>query len=170
MGRPDEIAELAADEGGGALRMLGGEQGVPDPALRLVLDHHQPQAFDIAHLSRHVNRRTHRCIQASRRGPLRMGTRRGQRELSRGLQHLERRQAPGELRRSAGIDEPELRADFAPEGGAALARTLCHNVTETRLSLGRTQCLEDLALEPHTVDYTRTGVLCSASLVGTGQG
>ena len=40
---------------------------------------------------------------------------------------------------------------------------------KTRLGLGRTQCLEDLALEPHTVDYTRTGVLCSASLVGTGQ-
>ena len=99
-----------------------------------------------------------------------MGTRRGQRELSRALQHLERRQAPGELRRPAGIDEPELCADFTPEGGAALARTVCHNVTETRLGLGRTQCLEDLALEPHAVDYTRAGFLCPASLVGTGQG
>ena len=37
--RVDEIAYLAADEGGGA-RMLGGEQRVPDPALRLVLDHY----------------------------------------------------------------------------------------------------------------------------------
>ena len=92
-----------------------------------------------------------------------MGTRRGQRELSRALQYLQRRQATGELRRPAGIDEPELRAHFAPEGGAALARTLCHNVTETRLGLWRTQCLEDLALEPHAVDYTRTGVLCPAS-------
>ena len=64
---------------------------------------------------------------------------------------------------------PELCADFTPEGGAALARTVCHNVTETRLGLGRTQCVEDLALEPHAVDYTRAGFLCPASLVGTGQ-
>ena len=62
MGRVDEIAQLAADEGGGALGMLGGEQGVPDPALRLVLDHHQPQALDIAHLGRHIDRCRHRCI------------------------------------------------------------------------------------------------------------
>ena len=44
-------------------------------------------------------------------------------------------------------DPRALRAHFAPEGGAALARTLCHNVTETRLGLWRAQCLEDLALE-----------------------
>ena len=95
---------------------------------------------------------------------------RGQRrELSRALQHLERRQAPGELRRPAGIDEPELRADFAPQRGAAFAPTLCHNVTEMHLALGRTQCPENLAREPHAVNYTRAGFLCSASLVGTGQ-
>jgi len=78
------------------------------------------------------------------------------------------RSSPSNAHRPAGIDEPELRADFAPEGGAALARTLCHNVTETRLSLGRAQCLENLALEPHAMDYTRAAFLCSASLVGTG--
>ena len=38
------------------------------------------------------------------------------------------------------------------------------------MGLGRTQCLEDLTLEPHAVEYTRAGSLCSASLVGTGQG
>ena len=169
MVRADEIAQLAADEGGGALGMLAGEQRVPYPALRLVLDHHQPQAFDVAHLGRHIDGGGHRCIEASGRGPLRMGTRRGQRNRALRLQHRERLQAPGELSRPTGVDEAELRADFTPESGTALKHTLCHNGLEARLGLGRAQCLEDLALEPHAVDYTRAGFLCPASLVGTGQ-
>ena len=163
MGRADEIAQLAADESRGALWMLLSEQRVPYPALRLVLDHYQPQAFDIAHLGRHLDRRRHRCIQAAGRGPLRMGTRRGQRELARGLQHLERLQASGELGSPAGIDEAELRADLAGEGGAALERTVCHNGFESRLGFGRAQCVEDLALEPHGAGLHASGL----SLSGT---
>ena len=170
MGRLDEVAELAADEGGGALGMLLGEQRVPYPTLRLIFDHHQPQPFDIAHPGRHLDRRGHRRIQATGRGPMGMGAGCGQRNRSLRLQHHERLQAPGELRRPTGIDEAELCADLAPEGGAALARTLCHNGLEACLGLGRTQCLEDLTLEPHAVEYTRAGSLCPASLVGTGQG
>ena len=98
-----------------------------------------------------------------------MGARLGKRDLSRRLQYRERLQAPRELRRPAGIDEPELCADFAPEGGAAVKRTPCHNVLKACLGPGRTQCLEYLALEPHVVDCTRPGFLCSASHMGTGQ-
>ena len=67
-----------------------------------------------------------------------MGAGLGERDLSRRLQHRECLQAPCELRRPAGIDEPEPRADLAPEGGAAVKRTLCHNVLEARLRLGLT--------------------------------
>ena len=162
MGRPDEIAQLAADEGGGALWMLLGEQRVPYPALRLVFNHHQPQPFDIAHLGRHLDGGGHRRIQAPGRGPMTMEAGRRQRNPSLHLQYRERLQAPGELRRPAGIDEVELRADLAPEGGAALTRTLCHNAPETRLGLGRTKRLENLALEPHAMEYTRPGALCPA--------
>ena len=154
MGRPDEIAELATDEGGGAVRMLVGEQCVPYPALCLVLDHHQPQPFDIAHRTRHADGRGHRCLQAARRGSMAVGTRRRQSNLSLGLQHRERLQAPCELRGPAGIDESELRADFTPQSGTALERTVCHNGLEACLGLGRTKRLENLALEPHAVDYT----------------
>ena len=98
-----------------------------------------------------------------------MGAGLGKRDLSRRLQHRERLQTPGELSRPTCIDEPEMRADLAPEGSAALKRTPCHNVLKASLELRRTQCLEDLALEPHVADYTRPGFLCPASLVGTGQ-
>ena len=97
----------------------------------------------------------------------------GQRNPSFRLQRLERLQARGKLRRPTGIDERRLRAR-GRRGSRShpvppLARTLCRNVTETRLGLGRTQGLEDLPPGPHAVDYTRAGFLCSASLVGTGQ-
>ena len=105
----------------------------------------------------------------SRRGPLTMGTGRRQRNPSFRLQHLERLQAPGDLCRPAGIDETELRADFACEGGAALARTPCHNGLKARLGLGCAQCLENLALRRMVADYTPARSLCSARDVGTGQ-
>ena len=168
--RVDEIAHLAADEGSGAMRVLGGEQRVPHPTLRLVLDHHQPSPFDIAHLGRHLGGRGHGRIQAAWRGSVSMMTGLRERHLSRRLQHRQRLHTPGELRSSAGIDEPELRADFAPHASTAVKRTLCQNVLEARSRLRPTQCLEDLALAPHVVDYTRSNFLCSASLMGAGQG
>ena len=168
---PDPVPErarrfLAALD---TLGMLGGEQGVSYPALRLVLDHHQPQALDIAHLDRHIDRRRHGRIEAPGRGALRMGTSHRQRNPSLRLQHRERLQAPGELRGPTGIDEAEPRADFAPQRGAALARALCHKGLKARSGFRCAQCPENLALEPHGVDYTRASFLCSASLVGTGQ-
>ena len=166
MGRADEVADLAADEGGGALRMLGGEQGVPDPPLRLVLDHHQPQAFNIAHLGRHVDRGGHGRIEASGRRPMTMGAGCGQRNLLLRVQHLERFQAPGELCAPAGIDEAELRADLAPKRGTALPRTLCHNGLEARSGLGRTQRLENLALEAHAVGLHTSGRSLSSTRCG----
>ena len=44
------------------MRMLGGDQRVPHPALRLIFDYHQPQPFDIAHLGRHPDGYEHRRI------------------------------------------------------------------------------------------------------------
>ena len=151
------------------MRMLCGEQRVPHPTLLLIFDHQQPQSFDIMHLGRHLDGRGHRRIKAAWRGPMTMGAELGKRDLSRRLQHRERLQTPCELRPPAGIDKAELRAHLAPKGSAALKRTPCHNVLEASLELRRTQCLEDLALEPHVADYTPPGFLCSASLVGTGQ-
>ena len=75
-----------------------------------------------------------------------MGAGLGERDLSRRLQHRKRLEAPGELSRPTRIDEPELRADLAPGGGAAIERTLCHNVCEACLGLRGTQCVEDPAL------------------------
>ena len=95
-----------------------------------------------------------------------MGTRRGQRNRALRLQHLERLQAPGELGSPAGIDEAELRADLAPQRGAALACTVCHNVTETRLGLGRTKGLENLTLGPHGRELHTSGHPLSSTRCG----
>ena len=51
----------------------------------------------------------------------------GQPNPSLRFQHRKRLQTPGELRSPAGIEKAELRTDLAPEGSAALERTLCHN-------------------------------------------
>ena len=166
MGRAHEIAELAADEGGGALRMLAGEQGVPYPTPCLVLDQHQPQALDIAHLGRHIDRGRHRGGEAARRGPMLMGAGRGQRNPSLPLQHRECLQAPGELRRPTGIDEAELRADLAPQRSAALARTVCHNGRKACPGLGRTQGVENLALGPHGAGLHTSGPLLFSTRCG----
>ena len=166
MVRADEIAELAADESRGALWMLLSEQRVPYPALRLVLDHHQPQAFDIAHLGRHLDRGRHRRIETAGRGPLRMGAGGRQRNLLLRLQHIERLQASGELGSPAGIDEAELRADLAGEGDAALERTVCHNGRKARLGLGRTKRVENLALEPHGRRLHTSGLPLSSLTCG----
>ena len=100
---------------------------------------------------------------------MRMGAGLRERDLSRCLQHRERLQAPGELGAPAGIDKSELRANLPSKRHAAGKRALCHNVLEAHSGLRRTQGLEDLALEPHVVDYTRPSFLCPASLMGTGQ-
>ena len=95
-----------------------------------------------------------------------MGAGRGQRNRALRLQHLERLQAPGELSRPTGIDEAELRADLAPQRGAALACTVCHNVTETRLGLGRTKGLENLTLGPHGRELHTSGHPLSSTRCG----
>ncbi len=68
----------------------------------------------------------------------------------------------------AGIDKSELCADLTSEGGAVIERALRHDGFQTRLRSGRTQCVENLALEPHAVDPTRPGFPCSASFMGKG--
>ena len=86
------------------------------------------------------------------------------------LQHRKRLQAPGELRRSAGIDKAELRAELARERGATLEGALPCNELNPCPGLGRLQRLKNLVLEPHAVDFTPSALLCSARNVGAGRG
>ena len=95
-----------------------------------------------------------------------MGAGRGQRNLLFRLQHLERLQAPGELRRPTGIDEAELRADLTTQRSAALARTVCHNGRKACPGLGRTQGMENLALGPHGAGLHTNGPLLFSTRCG----
>ena len=60
VGGADEIAQLMADKGTGAARMLVRHQGVPDQALRVGLDPHQRKVAQLTGLARHIVCRRHR--------------------------------------------------------------------------------------------------------------
>ena len=165
--RNNQIAHLAAGKRRRPSRMLEVQQGIPHPALPILLDPLQRQPRDRFHRTGHLHGCLHRLGETPWRGnaPPAPGAR--QHNPPQLLQSVERFEATRELDRPAGIDKTELRTHPPPHRRAA--RRLCHNLGKADLRLRCPKGLQNLALDHHAVTYTRRKPFCPASDVGTGQ-
>ena len=147
--RTHQITHLATDERAGAARMFTPHQRVPEFALRVGVDPHQPQIAHLAHRARHRLGRRHRPPQLP--GPTTApGARRRQPQAPVGFQRPQRPTATGPLPAALAVAQVERLAhpvgQRADAPNALRHRAVEHLAKPTRIG---PQTVRDLRLNLH---------------------